>query len=332
MKRGASVYIVTGAAGFIGSAICRRLLDAEGAGTVIGIDNFSPYYSPRIKHYRIRSLRQYAPFVFIHAPVGRVAALRNIVATYRPTVLVHTAAAVGVRHGEDDPSGYFETNILGTNTLLQELRHTVKHAVLFSSSSVYGNCPILPFPETYDVTVQTPISTYGVSKACMEALAFNFFRQTAIPLTVVRPFSVYGPDGRPDMLPMRLIDAAVTGKTLELYGLSHVRRDWTYIDDVVECIVRILRKPAGYQVCNIGSGAPVSLREVVRVAQRAFKARQLKLSYVRKPLRSIEMPVTYADTSTVRRLFAWEPTIQFEQGFARTLDYYLHHQTLYRGS
>lgn len=323
-------FIVTGAAGFIGSAICRRLLQHNDVEKVIGMDSLTTYYPLKIKRARVASLLRDPRFIFSRCSITHQKNIRILVKEFSPKVLIHTAAEVGVRSGESNALDYLRTNILGTAMLLEELKNTIASAIIFSSSSVYGNLKKVPFTESQDITRVTPISTYGISKAGMESIVTDYYRRTHIPIVLVRPFSVYGPDGRPDMLPMKLILSAEKQKSLEIYGLSEVQRDWTYIDDLVSCIDQIIRlQSEEIRVVNIGSGRPVSLKKVLQIASGLLKKHGLKLSIVQKPLKSIEMPITYANIHVARSQFMWKPFTDFETGFNNMLNYYVQHKKLY---
>lgn len=315
--------LVTGAAGFIGSNICKQLLQKRGA-AVVGVDNFNSYYSPALKKRRILELEKYKNFVFIGSSFYQTSTLLAIQKKYKPTILIHTAAEVGVRNGEAHPLSYIQTNTLGTAILLETMGQSLRHVVLFSSSSVYGNVHV-PFHENTDLH---PLSVYGVSKVGMENYANNYYSKTRVPITIVRPFSVYGPDGRPDMLPMKLLFASLSGKTITITG-KNAKRDWTYIDDFSLAIAAIAIKPKGLQHVNIGLGIPLSNTSVLRIAKKIIRQYGYGLEYQLRPLSPIEASATWADTEKLKRKYNITMTTPFEEGFQKTSEFFFSHTDFY---
>jgi UDP-glucuronate 4-epimerase len=316
--------LVTGAAGFIGSNVCKLLLKTH---TVIGIDNLNSYYSPTIKKYRIAELQKHRRFVFIRSSFWSSATLREIHKKYTPEILIHAAAEVGVRNGEAHPLSYIKTNVLGTATLLETTKEHMKHIVLLSSSSVYGNAR-LPFKES---TRLRPLSIYGVSKKNMEDYAGQFFTKNRVPLTIVRPFSVYGPNGRPDMLPMKILRASAQNAPIIITGRT-TRRDWTYIDDVAQSIITIAMKPTTFDIVNLGFGKPLTNEAMLRMAQVILLRHGQSLHYSFLPLGKTESEATHADTIKLGRVYGIRPRVPFEVGFQRTAKFFFSHQSLYEKS
>ena len=323
------VYFITGVAGFIGSNICKEILSNETNILIVGIDNINQYYSRRIKLYRLNELRKYKNFIFFNLSILEGLKLKELVLKYKPTILIHTAAQVGVRNGELFPIRYFNTNVLGTLTLLQACSPSIKHAIVFSSSSVYGNCKNIPFIETEPIYLSTPISTYGSSKAAMEVAVHNFYAKTKIPISIVRPFSVYGPNGRPDMLPMRLLLSARRGTTIEIYSQKTMARDWTYIDDVVHMIVNLAQRPDMFQIINIGSGSPLLLKDVVDAAKNIIKRHGYTLLTVDKTASNIEIQKTWANNKKIQSIVPIKHMMNFEEGFSNTAHFFFSHLDLY---
>lgn len=322
-------YLITGAAGFIGSFISRAILKTENAASIIGIDNVDAYYNTKIKERRIRELSQDKRFVFYKTSILDREVVRAIMADHKPTILIHTAAQVGVRNGELHPLSYFSTNVLGTLTVLEEIAPSVHHAIIFSSSSVYGSIRHLPFRESKPIPLSTPISVYGASKAAMELMVHTFYKRTAIPTTIIRPFSIYGPDGRPDMLPIKILLAAKQNSPLEIYAPTKQSRDWTYIDDCVKAVLALLDKPNGIQVVNVGSGHPILLQETIDISQRMIQHYGYTIQYKVEPANPIEIVRTWASTSTLKKIIGRLPTTSYEEGFKKTADFFFSHQDLY---
>jgi UDP-glucuronate 4-epimerase len=323
-----TTYLITGAAGFIGSAICRRLLAEDLKCTIIGIDNYSPYYAYGIKHVRTIKLQQNNRFVFKKGSILDGNFLKNIAKPNSPVTLIHTAAEVGVREGEKRPMDFLNTNTIGTHTLLTTLSASLQRVIIFSSSSIYGSTS-KPSCENTLINLQTPLSTYGVSKMAMELAVYNFYKKYSVPTTIVRPFSVYGPDGRPDMLPMRLIMSAYQHQSIPIYGYASNSRDWTYIEDVVTAILAILEKPHNFDVVNIGRGEPHAISSVLKAAKAILKTYGLSLDYTPQPQNSYESTSTWADASRLQNIYGISLSTPFEFGFTKTVEYFLSHTKLY---
>ena len=331
MQTRKSKYLVTGAAGFIGSHLCRKLLSKPDTQSVIGIDDINNYYNVTIKTRRITSLLQDDRFSFKKISILNTEKMRAVMRTYQPTVLIHTAAAVGVRNGENNPLEYFSTNIIGTMNVLEAAAACIKQAIIFSSSSVYGSTLHLPFRESEPIHITTPISVYGTSKVAMEMAVRNFYQRTGISTTIVRPFSIYGPDGRPDMLPIKLLIAAKTKTPIDIYAPTASSRDWTYIDDCVGMIMALLSRPNHLQTVNIGNGHPIQLNRIITIAQTIVKDYGYSIRVVNKPANSIEISNTQADTTRIKRIYT-KATIPFELGFSRTAEFFFKHGDLYTSS
>jgi UDP-glucuronate 4-epimerase len=329
MSKKSYTYLVTGAAGFIGSYLCRALLRNVGTNKVIGIDNVNNYYNREIKQRRIKELAKNSRFIFYKTSILEKKSIFDIVTRQKPNILVHAAAGVGVRNGEAHPSEYFSTNVVGTVNLLEATAPHIRHAIVFSSSSVYGSTKHLPFRETELLFPSTPLSTYGASKLAMEIAVQNFYKRTGIPTTIVRPFSIYGPDGRPDMLPMKLLISAKKNIPIEIFAPTTTSRDWTYIDDCVHMLCAILKKPNGLQIVNIASGHPVPLDETVKVSQKIIRQYGHIIQFTTKPANPTEMKKTWADTTKTKRLVKPFPLTNYEEGFKKTADFFFSHLNLY---
>ncbi len=316
--------IVTGAAGFIGSNICSTMLRSSDNSVIIGIDNYNPYYSSAIKKRRITELSKHKRFVFVQSSFDNIRTLARIRSKFKPTILVHTASEVGVRNGENNPLTYVKTNVMGTATLLETIGNYVHHIVLLSSSSVYGNSS-LPFSENNSLH---PTSVYGTTKACMESYAVNYYARYGTPTTIIRPFSVYGPDGRPDMLPMKLLMASALGRPIIVSG-RETKRDWTYIDDVASAIALVTNQPNHLQRVNIGFGEPLSNAHVLRKASAIIKTFGYHLEYSFSKQNPIEAITTWADTTRLREKYDVKIITPFELGFQQTARFFFSHLNLY---
>jgi UDP-glucuronate 4-epimerase len=300
--------LVTGAAGFIGMHCARRLL--ERGDEVIGLDNLSPYYSVQLKRDRLARL-QHPRFRFIEADIADAAALEK--AFDEPELVLHLAAQAGVRYSLENPRAYIETNLVGFANLLECCRRRPpRHLVYASSSSVYGANPELPWSESQNV--DRPVSLYAATKKSNELLAHVYHHLHGLPATGLRYFTVYGPWGRPDMSPMLFARALVEGKPIPVFNRGDMARDFTYIDDIAEGTLRVLDRPAGYAVFNIGNHEPVPLLDYIAALERAF-GREAKLDL--KPMQPGDVKVTYADTSALRAAVGFEPSTPLAEGLAR---------------
>lgn len=322
-------YLITGAAGFIGSYICRTLLERPDTESVVGIDNLNPYYASKIKCFRLAEFQNNIKFKFYNETITNTLAVRKILDTHMPTTLIHAAAEVGVRSGEENPLQYFSTNVIGTLTVLEAAKTYIHHAVVFSSSSVYGNASRAPFSEEDDIRLFTPISVYGASKTSMELCVKNFFDRTGVPTTIVRPFSVYGPNGRPDMLPLKLLISAKKQRRIDIFSPSVLSRDWTFIDDFLQMFLALLDRPDGLQIVNLGSGRPLMLKDVIHIAEEVIQQHGLTLTYAHKPVSPAEMLQTWANNDKIRTISNIKRFRSFNYGFTKTADFFFSHLDLY---
>lgn len=324
-------YCITGVAGFIGSALAQKLLTLSPDHIIIGIDNFNPYYSKNIKLRRIRQLSKNPKFIFFKQNIcTSIVDIRSIIKIHKPEYVIHLAAEVGVRDGQQKPSKYFETNAYGTSKFLEaflEYSH-LKHMIVASSSSVYGR-KNPPFKESMIVTSDDPISSYGFSKLCTETVAKNFYALTNVPTTIIRPFSVYGPDGRPDMLPIKALVSSVKNTPLSLYGDGKSKRDWTYISDVIHAITAILAKPKKLTVVNIGSGKPIALSTILLLLQKEAKKYNHTISIKHEKKNTFETPITWADTKLLKTVYHSTPKISLEEGINDTAAFFFKNKHLY---
>ena len=342
---------VTGAAGFIGANLVRQLLSMDLQGTVTGIDNMNDYYDVSLKEYRLQELEKVAAlsssqWVFIHGNIADKALLGEVFARYKPSIVVNLAAQAGVRYSITNPDVYVESNLIGFYNILEACRHSydngapgVEHLVYASSSSVYGGNTKVPF-STED-KVDHPVSLYAATKKSNELLAHCYAKLYNIPCTGLRFFTVYGPAGRPDMAYFGFTNQLLAGKTIQIFNHGHCERDFTYVDDIVEGVVRVMKgapeKKNGadglpippYAVYNIGGGHPVNLLDFVDILQQELvRAGVLPIDYDFEshkklvPMQPGDVPVTYADTEALSRDFGYCPTTSLRDGLRKFAEWY----------
>jgi UDP-glucuronate 4-epimerase len=323
--------LVTGAAGFIGFSLAARLL--QRGEQVYGIDNFSPYYDVALKRARLALLTPQPGFRFAEIDVADRAAMTELFARENFTEIVHFAAQVGVRYSVEHPLLYVDANLVGFGHILEGARaQQVRHLVFASSSSVYGNNRKLPFSE--DDNVDHPISLYAASKKANELAAHSYAHLFGLPCTGLRFFTVYGPWGRPDMALFKFANMIVAGEPIPVYNEGRMVRDFTYIDDVVESVLRVMEIPpsrgaddasgtdAPYRIFNVGCTRPVELMHYIRTLEENL-GRKATLQLL--PIQPGDVTTTLADTSRLERAIGYRPTTQVEEGIARFVDWYVGH-------
>lgn len=310
--------LVTGAAGFIGAHVCRRLLAGRGC-RVTGTDDLNPYYDPRLKRHRLDGLRRLRGFRFVRSDVRDTRSLAGIFEASRPDAVVHLAAMPGVRASLARPAAYYGVNTAGALTVLEQCRRSgVRKVVVASTSSVYAG---LAGPFSEAAAVATPANPYAASKAAAEEACAFYGRAYGLDVTVLRYFTVYGPAGRPDMSPFRFIEWVRTGRPIRLNGDGRQERDFTYVEDIAEGTMAALRRP-GSAVINLGGNRPVTLTELIRQIERCLGERA---RVERRPPQPGEMRSTWADIRRARSLLGWRPRTSLEQGIRRTVDWHLAH-------
>ena len=338
--------LVTGAAGFIGANLAARLLGEGTFDRVIGVDSLNDYYDVRIKEYRLRQLseRGDAAWTFVKGNIADKALVQSLFREYRPAVVVNLAAQAGVRYSITNPDAYIESNLVGFYNILEACRHSydggasgVEHLVYASSSSVYGANPKVPY-STED-KVDNPISLYAATKKSNELMAHAYSKLYDIPSTGLRFFTVYGPAGRPDMAYFSFTDKLRAGEKIRIFNYGNCLRDFTYVDDIVEGVMRVIARPPErrkgedglpvppYAVYNIGNSHPENLLEFVDILQQELVvAGVLPADYDFEahkelvPMQAGDVPVTYADTSALERDFGFKPSTPLREGlraFAR---------------
>ena len=332
--------LVTGAAGFIGYHLCKRLLCENTNIQVIGLDNMNDYYDVRLKEHRLSRLQEHNDFEFVRGDISDAALVGNVLKRYRPTVVVNLAAQAGVRYSITNPDAYIQSNIIGFYNILEACRHyPVEHLVFASSSSVYGDNQEVPY--STEAKVDHPVSLYAATKKTDELLAYAYSKLYEIPTTGLRFFTVYGPMGRPDMAYFSFTDKLCRGESIRIFNYGDCYRDFTYIDDVVEGLCRVMQRPPEkdkgidglpippYRVYNIGNSHPEQLLEFVNTLQEELvKAGLLEEDYDLAahqelvPMQPGDVPVTYADVSALEHDFQFKPQMPLRDGLRAFIDWY----------
>ena len=317
-------YLVTGAAGFIGFFLSKALLE-EGE-QVIGLDNLNDYYEVSLKESRLAVLKKYENFQFYRADLADKEAVFAIFKQHLPAVVVNLAAQAGVRYSIENPDAYISSNIEGFFHILEACRHyPVEHLVFASSSSVYGGNKKVPF-STED-QVDKPVSLYAATKKSNELMAYAYSKLYGIPLTGLRFFTVYGPMGRPDMAYFKFAKKIMAGEPIQIYNHGDMRRDFTYIDDIVAGIEKILCHPPGkdengaaYKIYNIGNNKPEKLMDYISVLERCL-GKEAKKEFL--PMQPGDVYETYADVTDLMHDFDFKPSTTIEEGLSRFAEWFL---------
>lgn len=345
LKRSNKTILITGASGFIGANVVLRLLREGVDDRVVGIDNLNDYYDPELKRYRLARIREEAEktgaeWTFLECDISDKQRLASAFSEYRPSIVVNLAAQAGVRYSIDHPDAYIESNIIGFYNILEACRHhPVEHLVYASSSSVYGSNKKVPY--STDDKVDNPVSLYAATKKADELLAHAYSKLYNIPTTGLRFFTVYGPAGRPDMAYFNFTNKLLRGDTIEIFNYGNCRRDFTYIDDIVEGIVRVMQRPPErktgedglplppYALYNIGNSHPENLLDFVDILQQELiRAGVLPEDYDFEahkklvPMQPGDVPVTYADTSALERDFGFKPQTPLREGLRKFAEWY----------
>ncbi len=337
--------LVTGSPGFIGANLVLRLLKDMTSGTVVSLDNMNDYYDPALKEYRLSLIEKAAEespvkHVFVQGSIADKALVDRIFAEYRPAVVVNLAAQAGVRYSIDHPDVYIESNLIGFYNILEACRHNpVEHLVYASSSSVYGGNKKVPF--STDDKVDNPVSLYAATKKSNELLAHSYSKLYNIPSTGLRFFTVYGPAGRPDMFYFSATQKLVKGETISIFNYGNCKRDFTFVDDIVEGVLRVMQgapqKQTGedglplppYAVYNIGGGTPENLLDYIQTLQEELvRAKVLPEDYdfdAHKklvPMQPGDVPVTYADSRGLEQDYGFTPSIGIREGLRAFAEWY----------
>lgn len=333
--------LVTGVAGFIGSNLAKRLLCDYTTCRIIGIDSITDYYDVSLKYERLEELKMFDDrFVFVHDSIADKAAVNRIFDNYKPSIVVNLAAQAGVRYSITNPDAYIESNLIGFYNILEACRHNeVEHLVYASSSSVYGSNKRVPY--STDDKVDNPVSLYAATKKSNELMAHAYSKLYNIPSTSLRFFTVYGPCGRPDMAYFGFTDKLVRGETIKIFNYGNCKRDFTYIDDIVEGIIRVMQhapeKLNGddglpippYKIYNIGNNSPENLLDFVQILQEELiSAGILPADYDFEkhkelvPMQPGDVPVTYADINSLEVDFGFKPTTSLRTGLRNFVKWY----------
>ena len=308
--------LITGGAGFIGSHVAEALLQRGDSALVV--DNFNDYYDPAIKRANIVRLREWDKFELVEGDIRDSALVERLFREQGIQRVAHMAAMAGVRASVQQPKLYMDVNLGGTLNLLEAARASdCRQFVLASTSSVYGRTKRLPFIETDNA--DRPLAAYPASKRAAEMLAHSYHNLIGMQVTALRFFNVYGPAGRPDMMPWRLMQATQSGEQLRFFNGGDIQRDWTYISDTVAGVVAALDTPLGYEVINLGCGAPISLREFVMIIEELAG---VKIKAQSVPTPPSDPPITYCDNSKARQLLGFSPQVDTREGLRRTWEWF----------
>lgn len=340
VKLNGKTILVTGAAGFIGANLVRRLYEMAEDITVIGLDSVNDYYDVSLKEYRLQELAKFPSFKFIKGNLADKALIDSIFAEHKPAIVVNLAAQAGVRYSITNPGAYIEANLVGFYNILEACRHNpVEHLVYASSSSVYGTNKKIPY--STDDKVDNPVSLYAATKKSNELMAHAYSKLYNIPSTGLRFFTVYGPAGRPDMAYFGFTNKLLKGETIQIFNYGNCKRDFTYVDDIVTGVVNIMQhapeKATGedglplppYMVYNIGNNSPENLLDFVDILQQELiRAGVLPEDYDFEahkqlvPMQPGDVPVTYADVTALERDFGFKPSTSLREGLRKFAEWY----------
>ncbi|MEA3360233.1 MAG: GDP-mannose 4,6-dehydratase [Thermodesulfobacteriota bacterium] len=310
------ITLVTGAAGFIGFHVAKSLLK-DGV-KVIGIDNLNPYYDVSLKRARLEQLTTQHNFTFYHEDIKDLDALKNIFSSHKIERICNLAAQAGVRYSMEDPFVYQESNIKGFLNLLEMARqHPLNNFVYASSSSVYGDNKELPF--RVEDNVDTPISLYAATKKSNELMAYTYSHLFNIPLTGLRFFTVYGPWGRPDMALFLFTSAMIEGRAIDIYNFGKMKRDFTYIDDIVNGTISSLDNPFKYEIFNLGNSKTVELMELIKIVEEELGI-NAKKNFL--PLQPGDVPETYANIDKAKNMLGYNPKTSINSGVKKFIAWY----------
>lgn len=334
------IVFITGSAGFIGSNLAKRILTTDSSIKVVGLDNMNNYYDVHIKEARLAELQKHENYTFIKGNLADKALINEIFEKYHPDIVVNLGAQAGVRYSITNPDAYIESNMIGFYNILEACRHyPVQHLVYASSSSVYGSNKKIPY--STDDKVDNPVSLYAATKKSNELMAHAYAKLYNIPSTGLRFFTVYGPAGRPDMAYFGFTNKLVNGETIKIFNYGNCKRDFTYIDDIVEGVVRVMKKPPEkktgedglpippYAVYNIGNSNPENLLDFVQIlSEELVRAGVLPADYdfdAHKelvPMQPGDVPVTYADTTALESDFGFKPHTPLREGLRKFAEWY----------
>ena len=331
--------LVTGAAGFIGSFLCKKLLETT-KDEIVGLDNLNDYYEVSLKEERLKMLSKFERFSFVKGDISDKQMVDSLFEKHHFDIVVNLAAQAGVRYSIDHPDAYIQSNIIGFYNILEACRyHMPKHLVYASSSSVYGGNKKVPF--STDDKVDNPVSLYAATKKSNELLAYSYSKLYNIPTTGLRFFTVYGPMGRPDMAYFSFTNKLIKGETIQIFNYGNCKRDFTYVDDIVEGIVKVMGKAPNkkdgedglpippYKIYNIGNSNPENLLDFVQIlSEELVRAKVLPSDYDFESHKKLvamqkgDVPITYADTSDLERDFGYKPSTPLRDGLRKFAEWY----------
>lgn len=325
-------FFITGSSGFIGYFLVKRLLDNNKNIRVVGLDNMNDYYDVKLKEYRLKKLSKYNNYIFINGCLEDKLLINNIFKQYKPNIVVNLAAQAGVRYSIDNPDIYIKSNIIGFYNLLEACRYNkIDHLLYASSSSVYGDNNKTPFSE--DDKTDSPVSLYAATKKCDELLAYSYSKLYDINITGLRFFTVYGPCGRPDMAYFDFTNKLINDKKIKLFNYGNCKRDFTYIEDAIECIIRIIDKGTNQSikhiVYNIGNSNPVDLLEFVNILKEELVRIKVidknfdlesHIEYIR--MQNGDVVNTYADTKALEKEINYRPNTTIRKGIRSFVKWY----------
>ena len=342
-----NTILITGAAGFIGSNLCQRILNEQPDATVVGIDSLNDYYDVRIKKWRLEQLSQPGNrFIFVKGNIADKPLVDSLFSEHKPEIVVNLAAQAGGRYSISNPDAYSESNLSGFYNILEACRHSydngaegVKHLVYASSSSVYGSNKKVPY--STDDKVDNPVSLYAATKKSNELMAHAYSKLYNIPSTGLRFFTVYGPAGRPDMAYFGFTNKLLKGETIKIFNYGNCKRDFTYVDDIVEGVLRIMAKAPvrqtgedglpipPYKVYNIGNNSPENLLDFVQILQEELiRAKVLPADYNFESHKELvamqpgDVPITFADTTPLEQDFGFKPSTSLREGLRKFAEWY----------
>lgn len=340
MKKLAKTVFITGSSGFIGSNLAKRILITEPDTKVVGLDNMNDYYDVRIKEERLAELQKFENYIFIKGDLADKALIDSVFGQYHPDIVVNLGAQAGVRYSITNPDAYIQSNVIGFYNILEACRHyPVEHLVYASSSSVYGSNKKVPY--STDDKVDNPVSLYAATKKSNELMAHAYSKLYNIPSTGLRFFTVYGPAGRPDMAYFGFTNKLVNGETIKVFNYGNCKRDFTYVDDIVEGVVRVMAKAPEkkngedglpippYAVYNIGNSNPENLLDFVQIlSEELVRTGVLPADYDFEahkelvPMQPGDVPVTFADTEPLERDFGFKPHTPLREGLRKFAEWY----------
>lgn len=336
--------LITGAAGFIGANLAKKILTESEDVRVIGVDSITDYYDVRLKESRLKELEKFSEFIFVKGDIADKQMVQNLFTAYQPDIVVNLAAQAGVRYSIDNPDSYIHSNLIGFYNILEACRHSydavkadqdasyqgVRHLVYASSSSVYGSNEKVPY-STED-QVDNPVSLYAATKKSNELMAHAYSKLYGIPATGLRFFTVYGPAGRPDMAYFKFTDKLVKGEAIQIYNNGDMKRDFTYIDDIVTGVRKVMDKAPGenrqgvrYKIYNIGNNQPEDLLYFVETLEKCLMEEGIIDGKVEKeflPMQPGDVYQTYADVSELERDFGFRPNTSLEEGLKEFAKWY----------